>query len=249
MLKQTISLLAALLIGLTVFVWIESFSSSFQICVNQETAKAAADQGNDKNYSFPILVRSYARCTERFANERNALITAVATVLLSIITLGLVWSAVEQQNTTRAQLRAYLSVVIGAAVYQDDTHKFEAKPAILNNGQTPAYNVRYGIKAEILSDSVAAGFTFTEPPDVPKSQSSIGPRENRLMSAIVVNRVPNNQIPNIKWGVGQALWVWGVVHYDDIFGKPHFTQFCQRLSWLPDGNILGLYDGRFGNSN
>jgi hypothetical protein len=49
---------------------------------------------------------------------------------------------------------------------------------------------------------------------------------------------------------GKALYVWGVVHYDDAFGRPHFTQFAQRIWWLRDrSNIMGIYDGRFGLSD
>ena len=121
---------------------------------------------------------------------------------------------------------------------------------ILNNGQTPAYNVRLRIKADIFTDSVAAGYTFKEPPDVAKSQSSIGPRENRLLSAIVDHFVADSEVEDILDGRGKSLYVWGIVHYDDVFGRPHFTQFCQRLSWVPDRkNILGRYDGRFGLSD
>jgi hypothetical protein len=177
-------------------------------------------------------------------------ITGVATAILAIITWRLVTLGKEQSDTTRAQMRAYLSVVIGSAVYQDATHIFEAKPAIVNNGSTPAKNVRYRIKSDIFTDSVAAGYTFIEPPDVPRNQSSIGPRETRYMSAMVDHRVSDGEIDAIKRGEGKALWVWGVVHYDDVFGKPHVTQFCQRLSWLADdSNIMGLYDGRFGFSD
>ena len=51
-------------------------------------------------------------------------------------------------------------------------------------------------------------------------------------------------------GDGRAVWVWGVVHYDDCFGEHRFTQFCQRINWLADRrNVLGRYDGRFGLSN
>jgi hypothetical protein len=179
-------------------------------------------------------------------------ITGVATVILAYVTYRLVRLGREQSETTRAELRAYLSVVIGAATYQDRAAgvRFEAKPAILNNGQTPAYNVRYRAKVEILTDSVAGGYTFSAPPDTPRSQSSIGPRENRLMSAILPHMVPDSEVQDIKDGKGKALWVWGVVHYDDVFRQPHFTEFCQQLCWFPDGsNIYGLYDGRFGNSD
>jgi hypothetical protein len=208
MLKQILLLAVAILVGLAIFVWVETFSSSFQTCIQQETA---------------ISLRDYARCTERFAETHNAMITALATVLLAVITLGLVWSGVEQQNTTRAQLRAYLSVIIGTAVYQERHKglKFEAKPTILNNGQTPAYNVRYRAKADILTDSVARDYSFTEPPDiltdsvardysfteppdVPRSQSSIGPRENRLLSAILDHFVSDNEVQDIMDGNGKS---------------------------------------------
>jgi hypothetical protein len=70
------------------------------------------------------------------------------------------------------------------------------------------------------------------------------------MSAVLDHVVQANEIQDIKMGKGKALWVWGIVHYDDVFGKPHFAQFCQRLVWLPDdSNIYGTYDGRFGLSD
>jgi hypothetical protein len=42
MLKQSIALLVALLVGVAVFVGVESYSSSFQGCINEESAKAAS---------------------------------------------------------------------------------------------------------------------------------------------------------------------------------------------------------------
>jgi hypothetical protein len=160
-------------------------------------------------------------------------ITGLATVVLAIITWRLVTLGKDQSETTRAQLRAYLAVVVGSAVFQDDKNKFEAKPAILNNGQTPAYNVRYRIKADILTDSVAIGYTFTEPPDVPKSQSSVGPNENRQMSAILTHNVLASEIEDIKRGKGKAMWVWGVVHYDDVFGNPISLNSASGFRGLP----------------
>jgi hypothetical protein len=179
-------------------------------------------------------------------------ITGVATAILAFITWRLVTLGKEQSNTSRAELRAYLSVVVGGAVYQERARglKFEAKPVILNNGKTPAYNVRYRARAEVLTDSVSKTFVFTAPPDTPHSQASIGPQENRILSAVLDHFVADNEIQDIKSGNGKALWVWGIVHYDDVFKCPRFTQFCQRLAWLPDDrNVIGSYDGRFSLSD
>jgi hypothetical protein len=179
-------------------------------------------------------------------------ITGVATVVLAVITWRIVTLGKEQSETTRAQLRAYLSVVIGTAVYQDriNNFQFEAKPSIVNNGATPAYNVRYSAKAEILTDRIAESYIFREPSVPPQSQSSIGPREIRYMTAMLGYQVAESDIQDILDGKGKALWVWGVVYYDDVFRRPHFTQFCQRIIWLKDrSNIYGTYDGRFGLSD
>jgi hypothetical protein len=99
MLRHIVALFAAVLVGLAVFAWIESYSSSFQNCVSQESAKTTSNQSKDRNNFSIIVFRSYARCTERFADLHNALITALATVLLAVITSGLIWSGVEQLNT------------------------------------------------------------------------------------------------------------------------------------------------------
>jgi hypothetical protein len=199
---------------------------------------------------FVVTVGSLLTPFGQVLEAHAGAITGIATAVLAVVTWRLVTLGQDQAATTRAQLRAYLSVVIGTAVYQDDRLNFEAKPTIINNGNTPAKNVRYRIKADVFTDSVAAGYTFLEPPEVPKSQSSIGPRENRMMSAVLNHRVSDGEVEDIKHGKGKALWVWGVVHYDDVFDKPHVTQFCQRLTWLmDDSTIYGFYDGRFGLSD
>lgn len=182
----------------------------------------------------------------------SALITAIATAVLAVITWRLITLGIEQGATTRAQLRAYLSVVIGPAVYQDRERelRFEAKPLILNNGSTPAYNVRYSIRAAIMADTEAGNFVYTEPPDAPLSQASIGPNENRVMSGIVDQYVPDEDIQDICDAKGKALYVWGVVRYDDVFKQPRYTQFAQKIWWLRDrSNVQGIYDRRFGLSN
>jgi hypothetical protein len=150
MLRQTIALIAALLVGAAVFVWAETFSSSFQNCVNEESAKSAADQGDKKNQ----VVVAVVRCTVRFADRHNAFITALATLLLAVITFGLIWSGVEQQNTTRAQLRAYVlpNTITVIAADQEGTVILPYERIVVgrqpvaaiewkNFGQTPAFDV------------------------------------------------------------------------------------------------------------
>lgn len=107
MLKQLISLFVVLLMAVVTFVWIESYSPSFQECIGEHVAKSANE---DSTELIVDLIRSYVGCTEMLANKYNALITALPTVLLAAITFGLILSGVDQQSTIRAQLRAYVMI-------------------------------------------------------------------------------------------------------------------------------------------
>jgi len=94
MLEQALLLVLAFAFGIAIIALLEGFSSSFQNCIQLASGETT--------------IRAHLHCTERFADAHNALITAVATFLLTIVTLGLILGAVDQQKTTRAQLRAYL---------------------------------------------------------------------------------------------------------------------------------------------
>jgi hypothetical protein len=178
-------------------------------------------------------------------------VIALATVALALFA-NFQWR--ETRKTSKRQLRAYLSVQIGNALYQErhTGTKFVAQPVIKNAGQTPAYKVSYEIEAKIIPNALALGYSFAAPRTGQQSQSSIGPQEFRNMAAVVPDFVPDSDVQKIKDGEGQALWVWGVVSYEDAFGDHHTTEFCQRLWWArhTDGSevIFGAYDPRFGKS-
>jgi hypothetical protein len=70
----------------------------------------------------------------------NGAVTGVATVLLTVITGGLVILGRDQGKTTRAQLRAYISVRARVPLIEDGRTRCEC--IIKNTGATPAYRVR-----------------------------------------------------------------------------------------------------------
>ena len=63
------------------------FSSSFQNCVSGAPLKAI-EQSITRD-SLKTFIGTRVRCTERFAEAHNALITAFGTILPSVITFGL----------------------------------------------------------------------------------------------------------------------------------------------------------------
>ncbi|MGB9071454.1 MAG: hypothetical protein WCC22_02200 [Terriglobales bacterium] len=147
------------------------------------------------------------------------------------------------QSGNAAVLRAYMSVVIGSAVFQDrqDGLKFEGKPNLVNTGSTPARNVRIRIAAEIVPVADAENFPYSLPEEVAKASAVAAPHQTYILSAIVKDFVPDNEVVAVKGGEGKALTVWGVVTYDDIFGQPHTTKFAQWLFWYPNNTVYGYY--------
>ena len=120
--------------------------------------------------------------------------------------------------------------------------KFEAKPNLINTGNTPARNIRIKIASDIVQVPVSKTFTYplSDEPIKP-SAGVIGAHQNCTLSAIVKDFVPDADVATIKEGNGRALCVWGVVTYDDMFGHGHTTKFGQWLHWLPNGNVYGYY--------
>lgn len=148
------------------------------------------------------------------------------------------------ERATTNQMRAYLSVTVGTAVYQDRPNgiRFEGKPVLLNTGQTPAHKVGFKAKAALLPVPLPKDFDFTIDKDF-SGAAVLGPQQNFILSATVDDFVEDSEVEKIKSGnKDKTLYVWGIVKYEDIFGKKHTTEFCQILIWLTDGKtVWGCY--------
>jgi hypothetical protein len=140
------------------------------------------------------------------------------------------------------QMRAYLSVLVNAGTYQEREKnlRFEGRPAILNAGQTPAKNVGYRAAAGILPVPLPTDFTFPLKDQV-VGAATLGPHQHFIMNATVEDFYDDADVFDIKTGKDRALYVWGIVTYQDIFGTDQHTKFCQYLLWLPDGRMFGFF--------
>ncbi len=149
------------------------------------------------------------------------------------------------QGGNAAIIRAYLSVVINDAIYQERAEglKFEAKPNLVNTGGTPARNVRIRIDAAIVPFAKAETFTYPLPQEVANASAVAAPHQTYNLSAVVKEFVPDADVPDIKQARSEkgALTVWGTVTYDDVFGQSHTTRFAQWLFWYPNKTVYGYY--------
>jgi len=151
-------------------------------------------------------------------------------------------SVVEGKDTAKRQLRAYLIVNIGGAIYQEREKglKFEGKPLLVNTGQTPARKVRYKAKSAILPFPPSDNFVFEEVgEDI--GFGMLGAQQTATMGAIVDEFCEDEGVESIKKMMGKSLYIWGTVTYEDTFGNPHFTKFGQQLYWNKDNSVNGHF--------
>jgi len=123
--------LVALLASVALFGAAREASTSFQQCQER--------QHTTEGVSLERIIA--LRCTASFLDSHNAIITAIATVLLATVTAGLLWLGYRQISTTHAQLRAY--VLPSTAQMENFGPNLPPRASVMvtNSGQTPAYKL------------------------------------------------------------------------------------------------------------
>lgn len=183
----------------------------------------------------------------------STLVLAIVTSILAIFT-GALWLAtrklvIDAKDTSKRQLRAYLSVSIGGGSYQE-RHKdirFEVRPSLLNSGNTPAHNITYWARAEVLPFPLPDDFDFPPTKDTLQSSLVLGPHQNIILNAMINEFFPDEEAEIIKKGNGRRPCIWGIVSYTDVFGDGHTTKFCHSICWfgpVEDETIAGHYANR-----
>lgn len=148
--------------------------------------------------------------------------------------------AKHQRLFGQMQMRAYLTVVVGKGFFQDANYVFQAEPRILNTGHTPARNVRWRMGSGILPVPLPDTHSFALD-DAPPGGTIIGPGQDVFIKATPQKRIADARVAKIKLGIKHALFVWGVVSYEDVFGVTRRTTFAQQIYWEmvigPDGKL------------
>jgi hypothetical protein len=200
---------------------LQLFVFGYQALKLKETVKSAGEQ---------------AKAMERHIQEAARSATAMENIA-NTIDVG-----------NKAIMRAYLTVTIGKALYQQKREgmsdlMFEARPILHNTGNTAALRLCIRIAADILPIPIPSDFGFPLPGDgeIKGNAGMVGAHQASEMPATVEKVFPDSEIVGIKEGDGRALCVWGTVTYEDIFGASHKTNFGQWLTWYPDGTIYGYY--------
>jgi hypothetical protein len=172
-----------------------------------------------------------------------------ATWALCVITFGLAiytgrlfyataQIARESGENSKRQLRAYITVTPGAAYYQDRSNedpahhmRFWTTPQVTNTGATPARNARQRSAIGIHPYPLPDHFSFALPDAPAEGMTMANGQFTELQPQNFVDKVPDDEVLAIMRGNGRALYVWGIVYYNDIFGESHETKFCHMITW------------------
>jgi hypothetical protein len=170
----------------------------------------------------------------------NGFVTALGTLAVAAFTWTLWRTSDRQASLTREaideakisserQLRAYVCVE-SSKVENFAVGSIPTVNVLLKNvGQTPAYRYRgqrtYGLgpfpyEGTFPFDFVAVGGLATG--ELPPRD--LGPGGDSPIS-IAGTAITQEDFDGITNG-SRAIFIFGIAHYDDVFGRPHETQYC-----------------------
>jgi hypothetical protein len=210
-----LGVVAATAIWATVFIW----QSSAQRGPNNSETQQTTQQEKPANNPLVAFWRWTTHDPVAFYTSVLALFTAV----LGISTIGL-WIVTargvrNQTRDTEIIQRAYISVEPnGITPHYNKGDRVVASVIFRNVGHLPARNVRWYGKIE------KRGFSFG---DDYESFPTDEPFEGKIV-------LPPGTQTSVELGaitteiLGTMAFIWGIVTYDDGFGKTRYTRFCHR---------------------
>src|SRR5262249_20448349 len=152
-------------------------------------------------------------------------VLALSTILLWIVT----WRGIRTQSKdTRILQRAYVSVDPGGlTAHRDRDDRLHTTVIFRNVGHLPAQNVRWYGTFGGWPETDGKNFPVKEPGDG-KIVLPPGTSSTQRVGTVFTNKLQN------------SLFVWGIVKYDDGFGKQRCTRFCHVYDTKNIINQLGV---------
>jgi hypothetical protein len=234
-----------LLVSVFSFCAYVGYHSSFYSCVNQadNTYSAQHQNAEHQTVSVPFLL-GYASCANRVARHDGEAITALSTALLTFVTLGLVPLAIEQSDTTRAQLRAYvlheatdLIDGTGMTAFVDRSGQPGMSVSIKNYGQTPAYAVKHYSWIDVALIAEANRMVATTETVKVLGSTTFGPQGSIKANRWFGRSITEEERAGILAG-RHAIFCYGRIEYLYAWKRPQWATYRLQYSasaWPPIG--------------
>lgn len=152
----------------------------------------------------------------------------------------------QSVDANKRIVRAYLTIGVGD-FYEQDVSKnapLQFHPVVLNTGNTPALDVIYNGRVVFRDYPPGPNFDFTMLPiNEERSAITVGSRQFPP-PAIPVHAdrwFTDEEMAEAKQARTKRLYVFGTVTYKDVFGVPHYTDFCQSVTWSIQGRPQAIW--------
>ena len=214
--------------------------AKYEIC---EHANYSSDENCALYHIGPFVLQSIAQ----FLSGYSDLVTALSTAFLVIVTLMLVNLGRDQSQTTRAQLRAYVSISAGDPemhTFVDGNIGIHLK--IKNTGATPAYNVRQIVTVDIFPTVLSAPLE-DHSEKIPPAGSTVGPNSEVYVFARHARPLTDEDAASLT-SQEDIFYIYGKVLYEDVFKVEQTTNFRLTLPVDRNGRAQGVAYAADGNT-
>lgn len=202
---------------------------------NQKHNNSNYNDCNDRNNTF-----------NKWIQDPNGLI-AIVTIIIALIGFGALcisYRAVHiSEDAEKRQLRAYVTPAISWTSISGSV--LDVKFTIVNFGQTPAKNCTISGDGAILPFPLPALYKFQIPPAPYAQKARIDPKTGAATPYEVPIKRTFNSVKFaeiLSKDISHRFYYFGVLNYQDVFGKSHFTKFCSflTLEFTPEKHV-GTY--------
>lgn len=181
---------------------------------NQKHNNASADMRCQCPYNSKKTLGEWIR-------DANGII-AIVTIVIAIIALC---SLRESKVTSKRQLRAYIAPILQNTKIEYPSVKVSM--IIENFGITPAQNCKVNRVMEILPFPLPQTTIFKISTDKIKQTSRIYPKQSTpTISTVEKTFLSADLVDTFSKKATSAVYVYGILTYDDIFNDDHSTKFC-----------------------
>lgn len=182
----------------------------------------------------------FARAFEKGLDDPIILLTLIIAIANILLVGTVVCQVRDARKSSERQLRAYVVVLPNVLINQDPHNNitYEFQPTIKNTGETPAYDLHYLAKCDVLPTPLPAGYDLTlrQNPNntILPSIGMLGRDETSFM-IVPLNRIlttsQEQEIHAPTAPQNLRLHVWGTVYYTDAFHKEQWANFCFYILW------------------
>ncbi|WP_374575471.1 hypothetical protein [Phenylobacterium sp.] len=140
------------------------------------------------------------------------------------------------KQRTAQQMRAYVTVLGGTALFQDRNRniRFEGRPLFLNTGATPAHKLQYRASCAVIDVGANPDFRFPLDGCEFRGAATLNSQQNVTGHVTLQDFIPDQDVIPTMSAAPRAFVVWGVVTYEDIFEEVHETRFGIVYYWTPN---------------